>query len=89
VIGMTWKIKKEMCPTCIFRPGNLMFLNPGRVKSMVEECEAKDSYIVCHETLADWDNGRKEDEAMCAGYLRNHSPQLLRIGERLGIIEEV
>ena len=45
------KVKREMCATCIFRPGNPMHLRPGRVQSMVEDCEQSDSYITCHETM--------------------------------------
>jgi hypothetical protein len=32
----------EQCATCIFRPGNLMELCPGRVRGMVAEATAKD-----------------------------------------------
>lgn len=83
---MTFKVKAAMCPTCIFRPGNPMHLEPGRVKGMVEECRQEDSYIVCHDTLG----GRQRDEAMCRGYLDTGAyPQMLRIAERLNMKEEV
>ena len=28
---------EKKCSTCIFRPGNLMNLNPGRAKEMLDE----------------------------------------------------
>lgn len=82
-----------MCPTCIFRPGNPMHLEPGRVRSMVEESRRKDSFIICHETIdfqAQEDGVSGEDEAMCRGHLDSGAyPQLLRIADRLGLVEEV
>jgi hypothetical protein len=44
-------VQAQMCSTCIFRPGNLMDLNAGRVRSMVDEAREHDSAIVCHQTL--------------------------------------
>lgn len=86
---MTFMVKAEKCETCIFRPGNLMYLEPGRVKSMVEECEEKDSYITCHETL-EMVTGSSRGEAACRGYIdAGHEPQLYRIAERLNALEEV
>ena len=92
---MTIKLKREKCATCIFRPGNPMFLRAGRVADMVRSCEANDGYIICHETL---DETREDDstrpmtenEAACRGYVdAGHWPQLLQVAERLGFLEEV
>jgi hypothetical protein len=86
---MGWKVKAEKCETCIFRPGNPMYLRPGRVASMVRECRQADSYITCHETLEEV-TGDRQTEAMCAGYLETGAePQLLRIARRLSMVEEV
>lgn len=40
-----------MCSTCIFRPGNLMDLHPGRVRQLIDEACDDDGAIVCHQTL--------------------------------------
>lgn len=40
------------CTTCIFRPGNLMHLAPGRVKDMVEAVIRREGHIPCHDTLS-------------------------------------
>lgn len=91
---MTFKVKREMCPTCIFRPGNLMSLRAGRVRDMVEEARAADSFIVCHDTI-DYDTREEgdvpgRDEAMCRGYLdAGNYPQMLRIADRLNMVQEV
>lgn len=84
-----FKVKKEQCDTCIFLPGNLMDLNPGRVAEMVSACRQKDSYITCHDTLEQV-TGTTETEAACRGYLNTGAyPQMLRIAERLNMVEEV
>lgn len=86
---MTIKVMKEQCETCIFRPGNPMHLNPGRVAGMVREAKLQDTHITCHDTL-EIVTGTRETEAMCRGYLETGArPQLLRIAERLGGVEEV
>lgn len=57
-------VMADKCATCIFRPGNLMSLKPGRVKTMVDEATANQSVITCHKTI----HGQREQEAVCRGY---------------------
>lgn len=88
----TFKAKREQCETCIFLPGNVMGLRPGRLASMVRDCREKGSYIVCHETLESYTGGNssKYDEAMCRGYLDTGAvPQLYRVAKQLNMLEEV
>lgn len=88
---MGFRIRAEMCDTCIFRPGNPMHLKAGRVASMVAECRRDDSHIVCHETLnRDDEDVPGDDEAVCRGFINaGHSSQILRIAERLSMVVEV
>lgn len=44
-------VSKTQCKTCIFRPGNLMHLEPGRVESMVADATRNQGQITCHSTL--------------------------------------
>lgn len=69
---------REMCATCIFRPGNLMELRSGRVREMVDEALASESSIRCHQTL---DEGCG---AVCRGFYDRHTTQPLQIAQRLG-----
>jgi hypothetical protein len=71
---------KTMCTTCVFRPGNLMHLDVGRLAQMVQEACAEESAITCHSTL-DGDN------AVCFGFFERHATQPLQVAERLGMIE--
>jgi len=72
----------RMCDTCIFRPGNLMYLEEGRVESMVREATKNESCIPCHETTY----GQAEGEAVCRGFFDRHATAPLQIAERLGYV---
>jgi hypothetical protein len=69
---------RHMCETCIFRPGDLMQLKPGRVRGMVDEALARDSAIICHSTL----DGYK---SLCRGFFDKYKTQSLQIAERLNL----
>lgn len=60
------RLMAQRCATCIFRPGNLMRLMPGRLKSMVEDSAAEEGYITCHDTLTYVDKGLPG--AVCRGF---------------------
>jgi hypothetical protein len=62
-------VQADKCGTCIFRPGNLMHLKPGRVAEMVQTSLADDSAITCHQTL-DGDN------ALCSGFFTAYGDQV-------------
>lgn len=65
-------VQREMCSTCIFRPGNIMHLQSGRVRGMVDEAKDDESAIVCHQTL-DGDN------AVCRGFYDRHADDMLTL----------
>ncbi len=75
----------EKCSTCIFRAGNLMRLNRGRVQDMVQSSLAGGGYITCHQTLP---YGENPDfgGAVCRGFYDSFGAQsqMIRIAERLG-----
>ncbi len=72
-------VMARMCDTCIFRPGNLMRLRPGRVGQMVRAACRNEGQIPCHETA-----GR--DRAVCRGFFEKHATGPLQIADRLGFI---
>lgn len=78
-------ICKEMCSTCIFRPGNLMNLERGRVAGMVKEAIANESTVVCHDTLGE------EGNAGCRGFFDRYARDVapIRAAIAFDIIEEV
>ena len=62
----------DQCETCIFRPGNPMFLDPGRVKGMVDAAIASESAIICHSTL--YSEG--VDQAVCRGFFDKYTDRV-------------
>lgn len=80
-------VMSEKCATCIFRPGNLMHLNAGRVKEMVDGSLADEAGITCHKTI----HGQAEQEATCRGFYDAYGMRVaaFQVASRLGLIEEV
>jgi hypothetical protein len=76
-------VLKAQCDTCIFRPGDLMSLEPGRVDQMVKEAVRKESCIVCHSTL------NTICPAICRGFFDRYKTAPLQIAVRLGYIDEI
>ncbi|WP_232344279.1 hypothetical protein [Actinoplanes awajinensis] len=78
----------QMCDTCIFRPGNRMHLGEGRLRDLVSQTLAEQSYIVCHSTLP----GMAPDgvkPAVCRGFFDRYSTQALQLIGRLFGFDDV
>jgi hypothetical protein len=77
-------VMRVKCPTCIYRPGNLMHLEPGRKDSMQADAIRDGGVIPCHHTI----HGARRQESVCRGFfdVAKHEG-LLAAAERLGIIE--
>lgn len=75
----------DKCSTCIFRPGNLMRLAPGRVKGMVEGALEAQSCIPCHSTLV------TGSPAICRGFWDSYAGQVLplMLAKAMEIVELV
>ncbi|GAA2658759.1 hypothetical protein [Streptomyces vastus] len=82
----TVRVCAEMCTTCIFRPGNPMHLQEGRVTAMVAEARAREGHITCHSTLG------TNSPAICRGYADGPDQGrslALRLARALGTLHEV
>ena len=77
-------VMEAKCSTCIYRPGNLMHLEPGRKDSMQADAIRDEGVIPCHKTI----HGAREQESVCRGFfdVAKHEG-LLAVAERLDIIE--
>ncbi|MEV6639653.1 hypothetical protein [Amycolatopsis sp. NPDC051371] len=73
---------EDKCPTCIFRPGNLMHLTEGAREDMVRAALERGSWIVCHTTLPDAGIPIGQ-QAICRGFWDVHARDSL--GCRLAV----
>lgn len=83
---MTFRLLSAQCSTCVGRPGNLMRLNPGRLRQLVEE--AKDGYVVCHQTLPGVAPPGVRP-AICRWFADHYDTQALQIIRRMFTFTEV
>ena len=74
---------QKMCKTCIFRAGNLMQLETGRVDGMVADAVANESAIICHSTLGG------DENAVCRGFFDQHKTLPLKLAVAVGNIQKV
>lgn len=83
------KYLSKRCNTCIYtRNGELMHLRPGRVEEMTADTIARDTNVICHKSLNV--SGEYPWDVWCRGSLDEKGPgQMMRIQERLGMLEEV
>lgn len=84
------RLLSEKCETCIFRPGNLMHLSPGRLKQMVDDSLAENKTITCHSTLP-YGKNPGFGAAVCRGFYDTVGSKswLIQIVERVGGFTEV
>jgi hypothetical protein len=78
-------VRKTRCETCIFRPGNLMNLEPGRVEGMIADADEAESCIPCHKHLYQG----VDIEPVCKGYFDRRSSLALRLAEAIGVVERI
>lgn len=45
------RLLNQKCTTCVYRPGNLMWLREGRRDQMEQDSNDNGSWITCHKTL--------------------------------------
>jgi hypothetical protein len=86
VLGKSRMLSRQ-CATCIFRPGNHMHLREGRLRDLIAETRATQSFIVCHSTLPHFRYPQAQP-AICRGFADRYSTQALQVIERLwGFVE--
>jgi hypothetical protein len=79
--GRLW-VLDDKCSDCIFRPGNLMHLDPGIRDDMVAQCLQRQAPIPCHQTLAG-------PRSVCRGFYDVHQGDILpiKLAQAMGIVE--
>lgn len=80
------RLPRSECATCVFRPGNLMHLEPGRLRQMIHEARIQAGYIICHSTPPY--AGINAEPAICRGFADRYTTWQLQVIARLwGFIE--
>lgn len=82
-------VMADKCATCIYRPGNLMNLTPGRVKDLADAAVTAGSAITCHSTLPAL-TAEEGHEAICRGFYDAHGRNIMamRLANLAGILVE-
>jgi hypothetical protein len=84
------RLLSEQCSTCVFRPGNLMHLDAGRLKDLIDSNVAAGTALTCHQTLSYGDHP-EFGEAVCRGFYDavGEGTNIIRVMHRLGGFDEV
>lgn len=81
------RVLSRQCDSCIFRTGNPMLLEPGRLRDMVNDALSTQKFIVCHDTLPYGPHPRF-GPAVCRGFYDRYDTQALQLARRLwGVVE--
>lgn len=79
------RIATAQCTTCIFRPGNKMHLEQGRLATMIATVRATESYVICHDSL----DLSPRQQVICHGSFTRIKTRIIQLAERMGFIEWV
>lgn len=75
------KVADKQCKQCLF--GKDKIVSEERMHEVLAQCKAKDDHFLCHLGTI---NGEK---VVCRGFYQKHTSQLIRIAERLNMVEIV
>lgn len=76
------EICEERCNQCLFSENRIV--SKTRMAQIVRDCRRSDNHFLCHKHTIE---GR---DVMCRGFYETQPPsQLLRIAERLGVVQFV
>ena len=76
-----FKVKKEKCDQCLFSEDKIV--TNSRRKNIIQNCLQSDTHFICHKSSIEGGS------ACCRGFYETESTNLMRISQRLGMIEEV
>jgi hypothetical protein len=80
-------VMPEQCKTCIFRPGNLMHLEDGRLEEMCAITDTKDDNVICHQSEGLMGNIRCK--AWCKGSVDRRPGFAVRFMQQHGLLQEL
>ena len=78
----TFKVMENKCNQCLFSKNKIV--SNERRKDILEECKRNDGHFICHKATIAGD-----EDVCCRGFYDTQSTNLIRIAERLDMIEFV
>ncbi len=75
------KVAKKCCGQCLFTSKKIV--SDERKESLLKDCVRNDTHFICHKA------SMKRENVVCRGFFDNHSTGMIRISERLRMIEYV
>lgn len=76
---MTFKVCEKPCDQCLFSKNRIV--SGERMKQILNDCKRNDTHFVCHKaTIA----GK---EVCCRGFYDTQTSNLIRISQRLGMVQ--
>jgi hypothetical protein len=82
------RLLSGQCATCIYRPGNPMRLEPGRLQDITASAREADGYVICHDTLS-YGEHPETGEALCRGFYDAYQTRFTQVGDRLSWWREI
>ena len=74
-------MKKKCCGKCLF--GKNKIVNDARKSQILRDCERNDAHFTCHEATIE------NRDVVCAGFYNTRTTNLIRISQRLGMVDFV
>ena len=75
------KVKKKCCGQCLFSKNKIV--SDTRKKNILSDCQRDDSHFVCHKATIE------DKDVVCRGFYETKTSNMIRISQRLGMIEMV
>ena len=75
------QVTKKCCGECLF--GKNKIVSDERKKILLREIEREDTHFICHKATI------KNKEVVCRGFYENKTSNMIRISQRLGMVEFV
>ena len=75
------QVTKKCCGQCLF--GKNKIVSDKRKQQLLNDIERKDTHFICHKATI------KNKEVVCRGFYENKTSNMIRISQRLGMVEFV
>lgn len=75
------KVCEKKCDQCLFT--NNRIVDAARMRTILADCAQRDTHFSCHKATI------KDEDVCCSGFYEARTSNLLRIAQRLGLVQMV